>query len=113
MSKSRAAGTRWETAVVTYLRDNGFPHAERRALRGSRDAGDLTGIAPGWVLEAKAEKKMGLAGYMTEAEKSATNCGATSFAAIVKRRQKNPADAYVVMPLKVFAALLRDGDGAS
>lgn len=32
MSASKDRGTRWETAVVRWLRDHGFPHAERRAL---------------------------------------------------------------------------------
>ena len=32
MSKQKAKGTRWESAIVAYLRDHGFPHAERRAL---------------------------------------------------------------------------------
>lgn len=45
-------GTATETAVVRYLRANGFPHAERRALTGSLDCGDITGI-PGVAFEVK------------------------------------------------------------
>ena len=36
-------GTAAETAVVRWLQANGWPHAERRALRGNQDAGDITG----------------------------------------------------------------------
>ncbi len=45
-------GTAAETAVVRYLAANGFPHAERRALRGEKDAGDITGT-PGICWEVK------------------------------------------------------------
>lgn len=43
MNKPRNIGTATETAVVKFLRSAGFPHAERRALRGAKDAGDITG----------------------------------------------------------------------
>lgn len=42
--RPRDIGTVTETAVVRYLRTAGFPHAERRALRGTLDAGDITGV---------------------------------------------------------------------
>ncbi|MGV2383642.1 MAG UNVERIFIED_CONTAM: hypothetical protein LOD86_00020 [Thermobifida fusca] len=51
--KPRDIGTRAETAVVRYLRDHGWPHAERRALRGNHDAGDITGT-PGVCWSVKA-----------------------------------------------------------
>jgi hypothetical protein len=49
---SRSVGTAAETSVVRYLRDNGWPHAERRALRGNQDAGDITGT-PGLAWSVK------------------------------------------------------------
>lgn len=52
MTRPRDIGTRAETAVVRALRRHGFPHAERRALRGSTDAGDITGT-PGICWEVK------------------------------------------------------------
>ena len=52
MNKSGRIGTAAETAVVNYLRANGFPHVERRRLRGAKDAGDLAGI-PGVLVEVK------------------------------------------------------------
>lgn len=45
-------GTVAETAVVRYLAANGFPYAERRALRGALDCGDVTGCGP-IVVEVK------------------------------------------------------------
>jgi hypothetical protein len=52
MSRSKDIGTKAETQVVRYLIPNGFPQAERRALRGIRDVGDITGT-PGIVWEVK------------------------------------------------------------
>ena len=48
----RQKGTSAETAVVSFLRSHGWPYAERRALRGSADHGDVTGC-PGLVWEVK------------------------------------------------------------
>ena len=45
-------GTAAESAVVKVLREHGFPHAERRALHGSIDLGDITGT-PGLAWEVK------------------------------------------------------------
>lgn len=39
----KAIGTAAETAVVRYLAAHGFPAAERRALHGATDLGDITG----------------------------------------------------------------------
>lgn len=49
----RNIGTAAESAVVRTLCAHGFPNAERRALHGSTDLGDITGI-PGVVIEVKA-----------------------------------------------------------
>lgn len=51
-NKPKALGTAAESAVVAAMQRNGFPHAERRALRGILDAGDITG-APGIAVSVK------------------------------------------------------------
>jgi hypothetical protein len=43
MNKARDKGTAAETYLVRYLRDNGFPRADRRVLKGRLDEGDITG----------------------------------------------------------------------
>lgn len=53
VNRSKARGTAGETAVVRYLQAHGWPHAERRQLRGRLDAGDVTGC-PGLCFEVKA-----------------------------------------------------------
>ena len=53
VNKPRRKGTAAETAVVTYLRDHGWPYAERRSLNGALDKGDVTGC-PGLCFEIKS-----------------------------------------------------------
>lgn len=72
MSASKDKGTRAETAVVRYLREHGFPHAERAPLRGANDQGDITGL-PLWVIEVKAHKVPRWAAWMDELNREVLN----------------------------------------
>jgi hypothetical protein len=73
-------GTHTASAVVRYLVDNGFPHAERRALRGAKDAGDITGT-PGICWEVKGGKAAKyasdkvIAEWLDEASEEGINAG--------------------------------------
>ena len=99
-------GPLFEAQVVAWLRDHGFPYAERRVMGGARDRGDITGI-PGVCLELKNCKQMSLGPWMDEAAVEAARGGDAIFAVVHKRRlHGNPADAFVTMPLAVFADLL-------
>jgi len=53
VNKSKGIGTAAETHVVRYLQANGFPNADRRALKGSLDVGDIL-VCPGLIVEVKA-----------------------------------------------------------
>lgn len=53
MNRPRQIGTYAETAVVRYARTVGFPWADRVALHGVRDVGDVT-LCPGVIVEVKA-----------------------------------------------------------
>jgi hypothetical protein len=107
MSEARRKGSAFESAVVRYLAEHGFPDCERRVMGGSRDRGDIAGVS-GWVLEAKATRTLDLAGAMTEAKREAVNAGTARYAAVLKRRSHPVSDAYVVLPLHLFADLLRE-----
>ena len=109
---SKRKGTAWESQVVDYLREHGQPYAERRALTGSADKGDVSGI-PGVMVECKAEKAIDLAGYMDEVKFQTANAGAQLGVAVVKRRNRGPGHAYVVMTLERFAGILADETIAS
>lgn len=88
MSRSKDIGTRAETAVVRYLQANGFPHAERRALRGRQDAGDITGT-PGICWEVKARKRpisdTDVAAWLAETETEAAAADAEIGVLVVRR----------------------------
>jgi|SRR5690625_880325 len=54
--RPRDIGTAAETAVARAARTRGFPHADRLALTGNRDRGDVrltTGLTAGVVIEVK------------------------------------------------------------
>jgi hypothetical protein len=107
MSRSKAKGTRWETAIVEYLREVA-PHVERRALNGAHDKGDITGI-PGVVIEAKNQERHSLAEWVDEAVAEGDNANADVAVAWIHRRGKaSPADGYVVMTGTQFVSLLLD-----
>lgn len=108
MSRSKAKGTRWESELVGYLRANGVPHAERRALAGTLDRGDIAGI-PGVVIEAKSAARLDLAGWLAEAEQERANDHATHGIVWAKRTGKaSAADGYVVMTGAALVQLLTE-----
>lgn len=111
VSRSKERGTAWETAIVRYLNTNGYPHAERRALNGNKDRGDIAGV-PQTVIEAKNVARTDLSGWLDEAELERDNDNARYGAVWVKRRgTTNPGRAYVVLSGDDFTQLLRDAHG--
>lgn len=106
MNASRQKGTRWETAIVDFLR-MWWPHVERRTLSGVKDRGDIAGI-PGVVIEAKNSNRTELAAWIAEAEAEGDNASATVRVVWMHRRGKSAAgDGYVVMTGGQFAYLLK------
>ena len=105
MSKSRAKGTLWESTIVAYLQAHGHPYAERRAMAGALDKGDI--LLPGCMIEAKAEQKITLADYLKEIRAQTANCPpGTVGVAWIKARGKSVDDSYVVMDPETFLRLL-------
>ena len=111
MSAAKTKGTAAETAVVRFLQANGYPHAERRALAGAQDRGDVAGI-PGLVIEVKAAARMELAAWVEEAHREARSPDGVRVDDCLpvvwhKRRGKgSPGDWYVTMDGWAFWALL-------
>jgi hypothetical protein len=85
-TKSKATGTAAETAVVRYLQ-SWWPAAERRALSGSKDKGDIAGI-PGTVIEVKAAARLELAAWRRETWAEMEHAGASTCVLVVKRSYK-------------------------
>lgn len=103
---SKAKGSKFEVAVAEYL-DSRLPmKVERRALRGSRDTGDISGI-PEVVIEVKCHKAMDLGSWVSEAEIEADRDGGSLPICIHKRRGRgHPADSYATMPVWALTCLL-------
>lgn len=107
MSASKQKGTAFETAVVRFLRDSGFPYAERAPLAGNKDRGDITGT-PGLVWECKNAKTHRLGEWIDETQIEADNANADHGILIVKRpRHGSAGDAFAIMPLDGMVALLK------
>lgn len=108
---SKAKGTAAESAVVAYLREQGFVQAERRALRGTHDRGDIAGVI-GTVIEVKNHARIELADWITQAKREAANDNADYGVVWHKRRgYSNPAGWFVTMDGFTFVELLRDALG--
>lgn len=106
-SPQKAKGSQWERDVAAYLRDNGFPQADRRYGAGvQQDKGDIVGV-PNFALECKNQQSINLAEFLEEALIEAKHARAKFGAAVIKRRRKATKDAYVVMSLEQFTELIR------
>lgn len=106
-SAAKRRGAKFEQDVVDYLREHGFPDAERRVMGGANDRGDIAGVR-GWTLEVKATQRFDVGEAMTEAHKEARNAGCVDYAVIRKRRMRGTDEAYVVLPLRSFAHWIRE-----
>lgn len=106
MSANKRRGTRAESAVVDYLNSFGYTTAERRALAGALDKGDIAGM-DNLVIEVKDWARMDLAGWVDEAEKEKYNAKADFGVAWHKRRGRGtPGDWYVTMTGRQFMGFL-------
>lgn len=108
MSRSRAKGTAAETGLVNFLRAHGWPHAERRALHGANDKGDVAGT-PGVCWESKSAVRLDLPGWLRETETERVNAGADVGVLVVKTNGYSADRAgewAAVLPLRVAVELL-------
>lgn len=91
MARPKDIGTFAETAVVKAIRPRGFPHAERRALAGTHDLGDIVGT-PGIVWEVKGGEAAKSASdgqidkWLAETERERLNAEADMGVLVVQRR---------------------------
>lgn len=106
MNKPRNIGTSFESAVVKYLRANGFDGAERIALHGTDDEGDIT-LCPGVMAECKGGHAAETASdaqievWLADTERERIARGADVAILILKRKGKGEQSAgqwWVAMP---------------
>lgn len=97
-NRPKAIGTAAETGVVRACRTRGFTGAERRALHGNQDLGDIL-LCPGIILEVKAGKAAQQASdtkitaWLTETETERDNARAAYGFLITARPGFSPARA--------------------
>lgn len=106
MSASKQKGSRWEAAIVDFLRGNGVPYAERRLAGSAKDRGDIAGV-PGVVFEAKNAARTELGAWVDEAEAERIHDGADLAVVWHHRKGKaSAADGYVTMTGATLVRLL-------
>jgi hypothetical protein len=106
-SPSKKRGTSWESAVVQYLQQAGWPHAERRVLHGALDRGDVLGL-PGVVIECKSASRIQLSEWLKEAQAETANAGAEIGFVWAKRVGKSsPGSGFVIMDGETAMRLLK------
>ena len=115
MSKSKDKGTAFERQVVEYLKMALGPAIERRALSGTNDRGDVSGVyfmGEPFVLECKNCSRMQLAEWLGELDSEMCNEG-TLFGAVVHKRrgcgEASFGETYVTMPLHVLVRMISLG----
>lgn len=104
--------------MVRLAREMHWPYAERRALTGGKDRGDITGI-PGVVIQVKDQAEQRIATWMDDTIIQMHNDNASMCMLVVKKKFKNPKewDAYIPLWLLLYEepelARLFDGGQAA
>lgn len=99
-NRPKQIGTAGESAVVKVARANGFPLAERRALAGTADKGDIL-LDVGLIAEVKAGKaaktaSLGQIGkWIAETERERVNAQADAAILVVQRQGIGTANAHL------------------
>lgn len=110
----KAKGTRWERDVIAFLRQT-FPRAYKPQQEGFEDVGDIH--ADRAVVQAKdwadwqSAIRVGLDGAVRQAAAWDARVGVPGYSvpvAVVKRARRPVGDAYAVMRLEDFVALLEE-----
>jgi hypothetical protein len=97
MSRSKEIGTWTETAVTRVLLRNGFPTAERSALHGAKDQGDITGTPVCWEVKgghrAETASDGQVLAWMAELDTECVHKGADVGVLVLKRKGVGAANA--------------------
>lgn len=101
---NKAKGTSWETLAAGFLNEYGLD-AERTGSANA-DKGDIH--AGEWTIEAKAEARIDLPGYLRQLADAVGRRGAYDFKSVVmvKNRRHSVRDGYAVMSIDNYRALM-------
>lgn len=102
---NKAKGTSWETLIAGYL--NEYSLDAERTGSADADKGDIR--AGEWTIEAKAEARIDLPGYLKQLDAAVGRReGGYSYksAVMVKNRRHSVQDGYAVMSIGNYRALM-------
>jgi hypothetical protein len=104
----------WRERISLYLGiSTGLPLARKpeprkrlsELVRDGLMCSDIQGV-PNWLINARTEATRDLSVALDEAAREAAKDGAERYAVIWTRPQRQISEAYVLMPLSVFADIL-------
>lgn len=98
-------------SVILYFHEAGIAGAHRPELdadlngrhRITHDRGEIHGL--GWTVNVARQKTLDLSGSLDRVRDRATQESSDRYAFVAHRRGHPVSDAYVVMPLSVFAGV--------
>lgn len=96
VNRSKQRGTAAETAVVRALHERGYLHAERRALAGALDKGDVALGIPGVMIEVKNCATVTIPAWLREVAVEKANARADIGVVWHKIRGKGDANDWAV-----------------
>lgn len=101
---NKAKGTAWESLVAGYL--NEYSLDAERTGSADADKGDIH--AGDWTIEAKAEARIDLPGYLKQLAAAVKRRGTYAFqsAVFIKNRRHSIQDGYAVMSIGNYRALM-------
>lgn len=108
VNKAKARGTAAESKVVRWLNENGHPYAERRALAGALDKGDILLPGVNVVIECKDVRSDNWGVWLNETLQEQVNAKA-DYAYCIRRRVGRPdvGDWFALTTVRQMNALLR------
>lgn len=115
-TRQKAKGSSFEREVVGYLREHGFPYAERGVAGATEDIGDIIGT-PGVVWECKNQKRMDLAGWVDELKVEISNqrtryskAGPLLTGAVIHKRRgiTDVGEYYATLPVSLLVTILKE-----
>jgi hypothetical protein len=111
VNRAKDKGTWAESAVAYFLQVNGWPSAERRALKGNKDRGDIAGT-PGLCWEVKyTSGRMDVRAWVSQLQTETVNSGADLGVLVIKPPgigETRVGSWHAVMPWLPFRSLLVD-----
>jgi hypothetical protein len=93
---AKAKGRATENQAVAWLRENGYPYAERRHLAGEHDLGDITGM-PGICVEVKSAAQWAPVRWLRETRAEMNNSRSPIGFVMARPKGGTNVDDWVIM----------------